>query len=311
MHTLHLAFHSVLKPGEPGYNHPLSCSVARLCYIIAYLKGSGFAVMSCRDFVAQKHIGKAATISFDDGHRDGYTTALPILKEFGVSATFFVIACTLEGKLPPNTKLGIALRELGVERVTELFRRNLRGTTYEDLLQESCVPTGPFIHDPPPLKRLKTLLNCSIPLALRQAIADEAFAEVLRRGGRSEDELCRAMYMSGDELRGLERAGMEVASHSVTHAMLQNRSPQEVEEEMGSSLTTLQSVLGHRPVDIAWPYDSDGILPVHLQGVVGKFPVTSWTIYLPGQLPSSTGEADTPLIRRVDHSLFEKVAGIE
>lgn len=312
MRTLHFTFHSVLKPEDPGYNHLLTCQDNRLRKILSHLQNSGFQVVSCRNFLElRESLRNLATISFDDGYRDGYSVALPILKEFGVAATFFITTCTIEDKLPPNAKFTLALRVLGIDRVSENLRSHLRGTTYEDLLTESFVPRVTFWHDPLPLQRLKTVFNHYLPIDLRQAIADDIFAEVLNKEGKSEKERCRATYLSVDELKGLEKAGMEVASHAATHAMLQNRSPEEVEKEIGDSLITLQNALGKQPVpvNVAWPYDGDGLIPTHLKGVAAKFQAKYWTIYLQGQLPS-TDEVDTFLIRRVDHSLFEKVFGI-
>ena len=62
---------------------------------LAYLKGRGFSFVKASELRAiaesRSHRGKKiACITFDDGLRDNYTTAFPILKGLGIPASIFV-----------------------------------------------------------------------------------------------------------------------------------------------------------------------------------------------------------------------------
>ena len=61
---------------------------------LAYLKKNyeciGLAELCARLRAGAPFRRRAAVITFDDGYRDNFTTALPCLKEAGVTATFFV-----------------------------------------------------------------------------------------------------------------------------------------------------------------------------------------------------------------------------
>ena len=58
-----------------------------------YLAENGFQAVSLDEvFLNPNSTAKRIIISFDDGYKDNYTVAFPILKKFGLKATFFVIA---------------------------------------------------------------------------------------------------------------------------------------------------------------------------------------------------------------------------
>ncbi len=63
-------------------------------------------------------------------------------------------------------------------------------------------------------------------------------------------------YLDWEGVRALDRAGMEVGSHTVSHARLADLSDDQVREELVRSKAELEKQLGH-PVDLlAYPYNS-------------------------------------------------------
>ena len=63
-------------------------------------------------------------------------------------------------------------------------------------------------------------------------------------------------YLTWDGVRALERAGMEIGSHTVTHARLADLPDEKVRDELVESKRALEKQLGH-PVDLlAYPYNS-------------------------------------------------------
>ncbi|OAT80220.1 polysaccharide deacetylase family protein [Desulfotomaculum copahuensis] len=69
---------------------------------MAYLHQNGFHTVSLTDVVEHYRTGKPlparpVVITFDDGYRDNFTYAFPILKKYHFTATIFVVADTVGG----------------------------------------------------------------------------------------------------------------------------------------------------------------------------------------------------------------------
>lgn len=63
-------------------------------------------------------------------------------------------------------------------------------------------------------------------------------------------------YLTWDDVRALAAAGMEIGSHTVTHARLADVSSDQVESELRESRRQLESHLGTRIEALAYPYNS-------------------------------------------------------
>lgn len=61
-----------------------------------YIKRHGYKVISFEDYVTAREHGKmprnSVVIHFDDGYKDNYTKAFPVLKKYDFPATFFVVS---------------------------------------------------------------------------------------------------------------------------------------------------------------------------------------------------------------------------
>lgn len=69
----------------------LSVSPAAFKKQLQTLKNAGYETISLSDFAAGKYKPKSLIITFDDGYDDQYDNALPVLKELGMKATFFIV----------------------------------------------------------------------------------------------------------------------------------------------------------------------------------------------------------------------------
>lgn len=87
---------SVPPPDSGAIRLDLSVTPDNFRKQMRWLKDNGFTTISPDQLVAALRRGaklptKPVLLTFDDGYEDAYTTAFPILKEFGFTGTFFVI----------------------------------------------------------------------------------------------------------------------------------------------------------------------------------------------------------------------------
>jgi len=120
-------YHYVEDPREDFSGiHP--CSVEEFERQVAFLS-EHFRIGSIEDvFMAaqSKSAERICALTFDDGLKDQCIYAVPILKKYKASATFFIITGTLEGAVPATHKVHVLLSQYKsdelVDRGNEFFR---------------------------------------------------------------------------------------------------------------------------------------------------------------------------------------------
>lgn len=86
---------STPPPGADAIRRDLSTSPEQFEAQLAYLKEAGYQTINLKDLAytltgAAELPPRPIIITFDDGHRDQYEYAFPLLKKYGNTATFFV-----------------------------------------------------------------------------------------------------------------------------------------------------------------------------------------------------------------------------
>jgi peptidoglycan/xylan/chitin deacetylase (PgdA/CDA1 family) len=165
----------------------------------------------------------SAALSFDDGYRDNFEVAAPILQRHGVPATFFIASGFLDGGLMWSDGVAEAIRHAKADTldVPELALQGLplhdwpaRGAAVAMLLQ-----------------RLKYL-----PFAER----DQAVQAVERACGT---ERPRDLMMSSEQVRGLARQGFGIGGHTCHHPILMALPDAEAEREITQGRAQLQACI--------------------------------------------------------------------
>jgi peptidoglycan/xylan/chitin deacetylase (PgdA/CDA1 family) len=91
-----LCYHHIGFPGAPLGHRQLALSVKRFGQQMDYLRDAGYR---CVSLSAAEPVlrgdasaaGRLAVLTFDDGYRDFYECALPVLRQHGFGATVFVV----------------------------------------------------------------------------------------------------------------------------------------------------------------------------------------------------------------------------
>lgn len=175
----------------------------------------------------------AACITFDDGYKDNFSVALPILKRHGMVATFFIATGFLGGGRMWNDDIIEAVRLLP----NEVVDWSEFGLSLHDLTT--------------PHERVNSIGNILgklkyFPHGQREATA----REIARRAGvddRSEQ------MMNADDVRAIRAEGMELGGHTSTHPILNSLGDSEAYAEIARGKFELEEILSERVNVFAYP----------------------------------------------------------
>lgn len=96
-----LMYHQIGEPGPKGSPYrSLTVHPASFRRQMQWLKRLGYRGLSMRDimpYVRGERQGKVVGITFDDGYRNVYQNALPVMRELGFTATNYFVVQQLDG----------------------------------------------------------------------------------------------------------------------------------------------------------------------------------------------------------------------
>lgn len=182
--------------------------------------------------------GRYGLITFDDGYRDNYEVAFPILKAEGARAAFFIATGFIDNpRLPWWDEIAW---------MTRTSRR--QGIELSEWL------ASPLSFDEPDRERaVRTLLRVykSMPADSTEKYLD-AIAQATG-SGRCSIELSKDLWMTWDMIREMHAAGMTIGGHTVNHPLLTRVSPQRQREEIQGCVARLTEIIGQPPRYFSYP----------------------------------------------------------
>jgi peptidoglycan/xylan/chitin deacetylase (PgdA/CDA1 family) len=191
-------------------------------------------------------------VTFDDGYRDNYDVALPILRRHGVPATFFIATDFVDRRrLFWWDRVALLLKSSTRERVVVEHPERL------ELALDS--PQARLASARRVLRLVKDRRGLDVPRffdALEQAAGVSIAAAEERR-------LADETVLGWEQVVALRRAGMGVQSHTRTHRVLHTLAePAELAGELRGSRARLEEVLSEPVRAISYP----------VGGSIGRYP---------------------------------------
>jgi peptidoglycan/xylan/chitin deacetylase (PgdA/CDA1 family) len=178
-------------------------------------------------------------VTFDDGYLDNVDVALPILVRHAVQAVFFVA-----------TEYVARRKLFWWDRISWIVKHAQRPCFAVPGLKHVEVDTrdGPALE-----RRLHDIVKHQHGLDIEGFLQALAAAADAPWGPEVEQDLVRRHIMTWDHVRALHEAGMDVASHTRTHRVLQTVPASELEGELSGSRADLEAVLGVPVQAISYP----------------------------------------------------------
>lgn len=220
-----ITYHYVEEP-SPLKKGIFPCSPQEFERQIAYLKEN--YTITTVDEVAllarENSATRTCAITFDDGLKDQFQFAYPILKKHGVPATFYIITSTFDNIMPTTQQIHLLLnhkdaatlvalsndffKEKLPEHFDEYFIPSDRRLTDKRKIYHDIV-TGNF------RERLNTL-----PVSIRHNLLAYLFDAL----DLKLTTIVPEYFMTEDEIRTLHKEGHAVGSHSHSHELLDEKS---------------------------------------------------------------------------------------
>ena len=184
-------------------------------------------------------LNKSIVVTFDDGYKDNLTIAAPILRKYGVPATFFIATGYIgTDKMKWEDQLSCLIRRSKVEVVS--------------LSLPSTDVSFNIASDKDKFKAIDTLVNIigHLNQTERLQILEELRGQVKMKCGGQAD-----IMMTWDDVRQLaDTPGFSIGSHTVTHQHLTRIPLDDVIFEVTSSKEQLEDEIGCPATLFSYPY---------------------------------------------------------
>ena len=151
---------------------------------------------------------RAVAITFDDGYQDNYT-AYQILKKYGVSGTFYVVAGCI-GRGEP----------LWLFEIIYLIYNTVREKVNIDIHDRSeTLPIGSEREKYATIRTITALIK-SNNRAFREGLREQLHGQLSDVTGL--EERAAKIMLTWEQLREMTRDGMTIGGHTMTHLNLPN-----------------------------------------------------------------------------------------
>lgn len=213
------------------------CEMATLESALAFLAG---------EYRPTRHL---CLLTFDDGFKDHVSSVMPILTEHGVEGVFFVITSCLEDRTVAAVhKSHFLMADLGfVEYRRRFLARSAEYQSASDASSPSTDAAHAYPFDSFEVAQFKFLFNFRMPVALRDRVVNELFADVFG----DEQGFGADLYLSWDDARAMSRSGMIVGGHSHRHHALAVLDPNDVHADIADCARLLRCRLNGQAL---WPF---------------------------------------------------------
>jgi peptidoglycan/xylan/chitin deacetylase (PgdA/CDA1 family) len=181
---------------------------------------------------------RAVAITFDDGYRDNFELARPVLEKAGVSATFFIATGFLDG--------GCMWNDIVIDALARTRLHAFDGADYG-------------------VGRLELASPESRAAAVRDLLAKLKYLELEARVQRARELAARLevtpptdLMMTSEQVRSLAQRGFEVGAHTVNHPILSSLPAEKARGEIAGSKRVLEDLTGGEVALFAYPNGRPG-----------------------------------------------------
>lgn len=226
-----LNYHRIGNPETSPFDHDLwSATAEEFDWQVRHLKRD-FDIVSPSDLddVRRDRNGRFILITFDDGYRDNYELAFPVLHRNQVPATFFIATRFID---EPYISWW--------DEVAWMIR-----TTNQDFIEGTGWLPSPLLIDKfNPVGTIRALLKILKTLDGEKSQDFLNHLAIETGCGRCPRQLADGMWMTWDMIREMRAGGMTIGAHTVNHHVLSRLPIEQQRWEITESRRRLEEELG-------------------------------------------------------------------
>lgn len=235
-----LAFHKISNdtPIYLGLNTSVSSFESQMRYLKRYYNLISLKKATQLIQNGERILDNTVVVTFDDGYKNNYTNAFPIIKKYDIPVTIFLTAGMINSK-----------STLWYEQIVTIINETVQKT-----LDFSSFGLGKFIIDIP-IDKKNTIseivhyakgLNKSEQGKLIKFMSDKFKVNV-------DEVMSYSQMLSWEEINEMKNDGISFGSHGLTHTILSRLTLKEVEYEISESKKILENKLNMQIDTFAYP----------------------------------------------------------
>lgn len=232
-----LYFHRVNDEGDPFFPAMSTDFFERQVRFVT----QNYRVVSLSDALRRLREGgppePVVALTFDDGYRDNYTHALPILQRYGAPATIFLTTGSIDSREPLwFEKLALAVRK----------------SPHPSIDLEIDIPRRIWLRD----AKERLSANDQIYTILRGLPDDqrrEWLAQILKQLGAGDDGERNGKMLTWDDVRAMQQHRISFGGHTVTHPFVSRLSPEQAAWEISECKRRIEQELQTAVEHFAYP----------------------------------------------------------
>jgi peptidoglycan/xylan/chitin deacetylase (PgdA/CDA1 family) len=254
--VLALTYHRIGTPDATPFDHDVWSATAENFEAQLTLLQKHSDVIHPRDLasVQRRRAGRFSLVTFDDGYRDNYERAFPILKRKGLPATFFISTGFIDRP-----------RAAWWDDVAWMVKRSafatldLRPWIAEPLAVSGGEPRDSSVGEVEPRRSLDRADVIRRILKVYKGLPEEQTPKFLEAvatatgSGRCPAAAARDNWMTWPMLREMHAAGMAIGGHTVDHPILSRCTPERQRQEIFGCGERLKHELGIPMLWFAYP----------------------------------------------------------
>ena len=235
--------------------------IISFCFILAKGQTSNIGQTEATEWQYGK--AGALSITYDDGSRNQFTKALPIMERLKLPATFFVITGGIPGSKYHGKFIGRPVKDIISETATT--------PTNDQNFLERCSAAGYLGYKGTITYVTKAAGMYDNPKRKERAfkLMDSLYQKVrhgdFQPGYQPCDEYLQEKGDTWDEFRRYAAEGYEIASHSITHASMPGLDSVNIAYELEKSKEEIKNQMGERytfSTEVPYGYENERVMKI-------------------------------------------------